>query len=108
MGGGDRRELQGRRRGGRAAYAVMAEQASRRGQVSGLAHGRGNHGLARGERAGVILNTGSLAGLIPAPRMAPYTSTKWAVVGSRKRSAPRRPPPGSRSMCCARAMSIRS
>lgn len=67
--------------GTRAAYAVMAEQASRRGQVSGLAHGRGNHGLARGERAGVILNTGSLAGLIPAPRMAPYTSTKWAVVG---------------------------
>ncbi|MCA0178401.1 MAG: SDR family oxidoreductase [Actinobacteria bacterium] len=50
--------------GTRAAYAVMAQQESRRGRP-----------------AGVILNTGSLAGLIPAPRMAPYTSTKWAVVG---------------------------
>ncbi len=30
---------------------------------------------------GHILNTGSLAGLVPAPLMAPYTTTKWAVVG---------------------------
>lgn len=30
---------------------------------------------------GHILNTASLAGLMPAPWMTPYTTTKWAVVG---------------------------
>jgi short-subunit dehydrogenase len=44
--------------GTHAAYAVMAKQG----------HGH-------------ILNTGSLAGLMPAPVMTPYTTTKWAVVG---------------------------
>lgn len=47
-----------------AAYEVMMKQSA-----------------GRGVRAGYILNTGSLAGLIPAPRMTPYTTTKWAVVG---------------------------
>ena len=31
--------------------------------------------------SGHILNTASLAGLVPAPLMVPYTTTKWAVVG---------------------------
>ena len=35
----------------------------------------------RAQRAGHILNTASLAGLIPAPAMLPYTTTKHAVVG---------------------------
>lgn len=30
---------------------------------------------------GYILNTASLAGLMPAPWMTPYTTSKWAVVG---------------------------
>ncbi|GAB2681229.1 SDR family NAD(P)-dependent oxidoreductase [Thalassiella azotivora] len=33
------------------------------------------------QRSGHIVNTASLAGLIPAPMMTPYTTTKWAVVG---------------------------
>ncbi len=37
--------------------------------------------VMRGQRAGHILNTASLAGLIPAPTMLPYTTTKHAVVG---------------------------
>lgn len=44
--------------GVRAAYPVMLEQGS-----------------------GVILNTASLAGLMPVPGMLPYTTTKWGVVG---------------------------
>ena len=28
-----------------------------------------------------IVNTASLAGLLPAPGIAPYSATKWAVVG---------------------------
>lgn len=55
--------LRGVVHGTQAAYQVM--RGRRRGR----------------ERAGVILNTGSLAGLIPAPTMTPYTTTKWAVVG---------------------------
>src|SRR3954451_3723584 len=35
--------------------------------------------LAQGD--GHILNTASLAGLVPAPMMLPYTTTKHAVVG---------------------------
>jgi NAD(P)-dependent dehydrogenase (short-subunit alcohol dehydrogenase family) len=35
----------------------------------------------RAQRSGHILNTASLAGLIPAPGMLPYTTTKHAVVG---------------------------
>lgn len=30
---------------------------------------------------GYILNTASLAGLMPAPWMTPYTTSKWAIVG---------------------------
>ncbi|MFN8099479.1 MAG: SDR family oxidoreductase [Dermatophilaceae bacterium] len=55
--------LRGVVEGARAAYGVMLGQRTGR------------------ERAGVILNTASLAGLIPAPRMTPYATTKWAVVG---------------------------
>lgn len=33
------------------------------------------------QRSGHILNTASLAGLVPAPAMLPYTTTKHAVVG---------------------------
>jgi NAD(P)-dependent dehydrogenase (short-subunit alcohol dehydrogenase family) len=35
----------------------------------------------RAQHSGHILNTASLAGLIPAPAMLPYTTTKHAVVG---------------------------
>ena len=55
--------LRGVIHGAHAAYGVMLRQ--RVGKAS----------------AGVILNTRSLAGLIPAPRMTPYATTKWAVVG---------------------------
>lgn len=55
--------LRGVIHGAHAAYGVMLRQ--RVGKAS----------------AGVILNTGSLAGLIPAPTMTPYATTKWAVVG---------------------------
>lgn len=55
--------LRGVINGAHAAYGVMLRQ--RVGK----------------ESAGVILNTGSLAGLIPAPTMTPYATTKWAVVG---------------------------
>jgi len=34
-----------------------------------------------GQGSGVILNTASLAGLMPVPSMLPYTTTKWGVVG---------------------------
>ena len=34
-----------------------------------------------GQRSGQIVNTASLAGLIPAPRLTPYAMTKDAVVG---------------------------
>ncbi len=44
--------------GVRAAYPLMAE-----------------------EGRGIILNTASLAGLMPVPGMLPYTTTKWGVVG---------------------------
>lgn len=44
--------------GGSAAYPVMQRQ-----------------------RSGDILNTASLAGLIPAPAMLPYTTTRHAIVG---------------------------
>ncbi len=37
--------------------------------------------VMRAQRNGHILNTASLAGLIPAPAMLPYTTTKHAVVG---------------------------
>ena len=37
--------------------------------------------VMRAQRAGHLLNTASLAGLIPAPAMLPYTTTKHAVVG---------------------------
>jgi NAD(P)-dependent dehydrogenase (short-subunit alcohol dehydrogenase family) len=32
-------------------------------------------------QGGWILNTASLAGLMPAPWMTPYTTSKWAIVG---------------------------
>jgi NAD(P)-dependent dehydrogenase (short-subunit alcohol dehydrogenase family) len=37
--------------------------------------------VMRAQRSGHILNTASLAGLVPAPGMLPYTTTKHAVVG---------------------------
>lgn len=37
--------------------------------------------VMRAQRAGHLLNTASLAGLVPAPAMLPYTTTKHAVVG---------------------------
>ena len=37
--------------------------------------------VMRAQGSGHILNTASLAGLIPAPAMLPYTTTKHAVVG---------------------------
>ena len=37
--------------------------------------------VMRRQRVGHLLNTASLAGLVPAPAMLPYTTTKHAVVG---------------------------
>lgn len=48
------------------------------GVVNGV---RAAYPVMRGQRSGHILNTASLAGLIPAPAMLPYTTTKHAVVG---------------------------
>jgi len=48
------------------------------GVINGV---RSAYPVMREQRSGHILNTGSLAGLIPAPSMLPYTTTKHAVVG---------------------------
>ncbi|XVX20530.1 SDR family NAD(P)-dependent oxidoreductase [Actinomycetota bacterium] len=49
-----------------------------RGVVNGC---RAAYPVMQRQGGGSILNTGSLAGLMPAPVMTPYTATKWAVVG---------------------------
>ena len=48
------------------------------GVVNGV---RAAYPVMLAQRSGHILNTASLAGLIPAPAMLPYTTTKHAVVG---------------------------
>ena len=49
-----------------------------RGVVNGVSAA---YPVMSAQRSGHILNTASLAGLIPAPAMLPYTTTKHAVVG---------------------------
>ncbi len=49
-----------------------------RGVVNGVVAA---YAVMREQRSGHILNTASLAGLVPAPAMLPYTTTKHAVVG---------------------------
>jgi NAD(P)-dependent dehydrogenase (short-subunit alcohol dehydrogenase family) len=50
--------------------------------VRGVVHGvRAVYPLMVARGHGQILNTASLAGLVPAPLMAPYTASKHAVVG---------------------------
>ena len=49
-----------------------------RGVVNGVTAA---YRVMRAQGSGHILNTASLAGLIPAPAMLPYTTTKHAVVG---------------------------
>ncbi len=68
--------------GVRAAYPVMVRQGS-----------------------GVILNTASLAGLMPVPSMLPYTTTKWGVVGLSLGLRAEAAPKGSRSTSCVRPSS---
>jgi NAD(P)-dependent dehydrogenase (short-subunit alcohol dehydrogenase family) len=50
--------------------------------LRGVVHGiEAVYPIMRQQRSGHIVNTGSLAGLLPTPLMAPYTATKHAVVG---------------------------
>ncbi|KRE56886.1 SDR family oxidoreductase [Phycicoccus sp. Soil748] len=50
--------------------------------LRGVVHGvTAAYTVMRRQGSGHILNTASLAGLIPAPSMLPYTTTKHAVVG---------------------------
>jgi NAD(P)-dependent dehydrogenase (short-subunit alcohol dehydrogenase family) len=50
--------------------------------LRGVIHGvRAAYPIMLEQRGGHILNTASLAGLVPAPLMLPYTTTKHAVVG---------------------------
>jgi NAD(P)-dependent dehydrogenase (short-subunit alcohol dehydrogenase family) len=50
--------------------------------LHGVVHGiEAVYPVMIGQGSGHIVNTASLAGLIPAPMMAPYTTSKWAVVG---------------------------
>lgn len=49
-----------------------------RGVINGVAAA---YEVMRAQGSGHILNTASLAGLVPAPAMLPYTTTKHAVVG---------------------------
>jgi NAD(P)-dependent dehydrogenase (short-subunit alcohol dehydrogenase family) len=48
------------------------------GVINGV---RAGYPIMRKQGSGIILNTASLAGLMPVPGMLPYTTTKWAVVG---------------------------
>lgn len=48
------------------------------GVINGV---RAGYPIMRAQGSGIILNTASLAGLMPVPGMLPYTTTKWAVVG---------------------------
>ena len=47
----------------------------------GGARGAGRVPVMVRQGDGHIVNTASLAGLLPAPGIAPYSATKWAVVG---------------------------
>lgn len=48
----------------------------------GVIHGiEAAYPLMRARRSGQICNTGSLSGLIPAPSLGPYSTSKFAVVG---------------------------
>ncbi len=48
----------------------------------GVIHGiEAAYPLMRARRSGQICSTGSLSGLIPAPSLGPYTTSKFAVVG---------------------------
>jgi NAD(P)-dependent dehydrogenase (short-subunit alcohol dehydrogenase family) len=50
--------------------------------LRGVVHGvSAAYPVMSAQRSGHILNTASLAGLVPAPGMLPYTTTKHAVVG---------------------------
>ena len=50
--------------------------------LRGVVHGvQAAYPLMLRQGHGHIVNTASLAGLLPAPGMAPYATTKWAVVG---------------------------
>ncbi|HYN30021.1 MAG TPA: SDR family oxidoreductase [Dermatophilaceae bacterium] len=50
--------------------------------LAGMVHGsRAAYPVMRARGRGVILNTASLAGLVPVPGMLPYMTTKWGVVG---------------------------
>jgi NAD(P)-dependent dehydrogenase (short-subunit alcohol dehydrogenase family) len=50
--------------------------------LRGVVHGvSAAYPVMSAQRSGHILNTASLAGLVPAPAMLPYTTTKHAVVG---------------------------
>ena len=49
--------------------------------LRGVVHGvEAVYPIMRAQRSGHIVNTGSLAGLVPVPVMAPYSATKHAVV----------------------------
>ncbi|GAA2884239.1 SDR family oxidoreductase [Streptosporangium fragile] len=50
--------------------------------LRGVVHGvHAAYPIMKRQGSGHIVNTASLAGLVPAPLMAPYTATKHAVVG---------------------------
>ena len=50
--------------------------------LRGVVHGvQAAYPMMVRQRDGHIVNTASLAGLLPAPGIAPYSATKWAVVG---------------------------
>lgn len=50
--------------------------------LRGVIHGvRAAYPIMLAQRDGHIVNTASMAGLVPAPMMLPYTTTKHAVVG---------------------------
>ena len=96
---GQQRRHRSRRapRGARRAALEQAIDVNLRGVVNGVTRG------IRGDAAqgcGHILNTASLAGLIPAPSMLPYTTTKHAVVGlsTALRAEAARRDPGERAL----------
>lgn len=50
--------------------------------LRGVVHGvQAAYPIMLGQRSGHIINTASLAGLVPLPRGIPYTATKHAIVG---------------------------
>jgi NAD(P)-dependent dehydrogenase (short-subunit alcohol dehydrogenase family) len=61
-----------------ARHWTKAIDVNLRGVINGVTAA---YEVMRAQGSGHILNTASLAGLIPAPAMLPYTTTKHAVVG---------------------------